>query len=475
MQTCLRCHRSLVPADGDHRYCPYCGAIRVLEDPPGVGSRGAYVVVGRDVIGPGTGNLYSYRDSKVPPVRIDPRRGPFELDGEPLRDLYAASQTPFPQSAVYGYGATAPAPGSTSEEKHLGATLWQVAVRHTRLFALAQGSNGGQLQALDTRNLEFAPGWGFPSWDGATRQTRLLVSETLVYAVLPGVGLVGVDVGRGQTVLQHHLPYQHPRVLIAGGEVLVLGDVVGGQQRVERYDLAAGADTSLAAPRFFDLNILDSQPSLPDPVRLGQDFIFAAADGKLYRWTAGDDARPEVLWPNPEAAPLQPDWIPLSQDRVGFLARTPDRTVTLFQFGLSGGRSDIMGTTPLPLLQHAAVCLAVALQDTLYLPVQEPREPLSVYSLSLGPGAAAQRLVSLPGTQAAHLRSFQIVPWGGEPYLLVHYALDLQQDFWVIHPQTGHAQPVGGKPHVEDDVRIVWEAGQAWQVHLTEGRIRLLT
>jgi len=472
MTICLNCSRSLLPADKGHRFCPYCGAARVLEDPPGSGSQGHFIVIGCDVIGP-AGSVFSYRDSKAPPERIEARKGPFTLDGSPLRDLYASSDTPLPETAFYCYQEPADAGASVSKgEKSLGGPWWQVAVRHTRLFALARG---GQLQALDTRTLEYASNWSYPRWPEATERTRLRISETLVYGVLPRRGLVGVDIGGGQTVLEHPLPYRQPQVGIAGGEVIVLGDVPQGEQPVERYSLGEGEGPALPPPHQVLLRTPQPQPApWPDPVRLGSDFVFAAADGKIYRWASSEEA-PAVLWPNPESAFLDRKWIPLDGTSVGFVARTSEGSVNLVRIGLNQGQVVLLGTMSLPFLRNAPDGAITASQGTLYWAAPDPGGPLSVYSLSLvQPEGLPRSLVSFPGTGEARLRSCQIIPWQGEPQLLIHYDTGLQQDFWLVHPRTGKSLRVGGHPHKDHPVQVVWEGGRAWQVHLQEGRIRPL-
>lgn len=468
---CPSCSRSLPPADKDHRFCPYCGAARVLEDPPGSGNQGDLLVIGRDVIGPRSGSIFSYRDPTVPPERIDARKGPFTLEGQPLRDLCASSETPLPERAFYCYQDLAEAwAGVSMGEKSFGATWWQIAVRHTRFFALARG---GQLQAIDTRTLEYARTWPFPRWEGATEQIHLRISETLLYSVLPGKGLVGVDVGRGQTVLQHPLSFRNPQVGIAGGEVIVLGDAQQGEQLVERYSLAEGEGPTLAQPHRATLPMPQPQPvPWPDPVRLGSDFVFVAADGKIYRWAAQEEASPQVLWSNPESVSLDRKWIPLNEASLGFVARFPDGSMSLVQVGLDQEQAVLLGAKSLPCLRNAPEGTITAYRGTLYWATHDPEGPVSVYSLPLNQLREAEtKLTSFPGTEGARLHSCQMIPWQGEPYVLVHYHIQQQQDFWLVPPSGGKPFQVGGHPHIDDPVRVVWEGGRAWQVHLKEGRI----
>lgn len=276
LSCCLKCTQPLEHPDKTHRYCPYCGFLRVLPDPPGGPPDGSFITVGLDCIGDQSGEVYAYRRPDEVPRQISPLA---TLPNGSWRELYAASSTPCPEGALY---ATTLPRAFTSvrgpAEKACGP-LWQVAVRHTRLFALARG---GQIQALDTRTLEYARSWRFPVVPGATRSTTLHVSETLVYCLIPTPGsteLLAYDIGCGRLQIHQSLPFLNARATIAGGYVLALGEAEGRQQSVLCYrmsdypepgDAGAGPIASVTPFQKADLIIAGSDGTRNRPMRLGQ-------------------------------------------------------------------------------------------------------------------------------------------------------------------------------------------------------------
>jgi hypothetical protein len=477
---CLTCDRPLPLASKTQRYCPYCGATRILADPPSAGAESACLTIGYDVIGPQTGHVYGYRRSNEVPVQLHPLEGPFQADQGPWRDLYGAADSPLPENAWHVYRV--PPHMTTQQRGEMShSQLTQAAVRHTRIFALAES---GQLAAIDARTLDYAARWQFPQWPAKGLTSRLRVSETLVYATFRTSGktlLKAVDIGQGRPALavEHVLAHTRPQILIAGGDVLVVGDNHQQQQHIERYRLQDYSGNQIPQPRQqFQVRFQSEPPTATSPARLGGDFVFAAADGKLYRWAAEGDEDPQVLWPNPISARLLPEGIALGASDIGFVADASFRGRALELWHVrqgAAGTAEMAGTVDLSLLRHSkSQCLA-AVKGILYALVHGPDDPLRVFEIVLSrPELPPREILTLAGTRDVTAAELQVVPWKGEPHLLVQNETGEQRDFWLIHPQTGVSELLDRHPARAHQVRVLWEAERMWLVNLTLGRITSL-
>lgn len=453
-----------------HRYCPYCGTARVLAE---ARPNGSIFVIGYDVISR-QGTVHAYREPFEPPVPLDPLSGPWE---PPLRDLYASSHAHLPENAFYDYALPDgfPTPPASAEGMVEG-TVAQSALRHGRMFFLTAR---GEVTARSPRGLTALAEWALPQFHerGGEFCKDLWVSDTLVYTVTDqGQGnarVVAAEIGRGRLVLGREVSFVRPEVLIEGGEVLVVGEPRDGSQTVERYSLrqfADGATPPDAGRRVLSLRG-DPAPVTPRPARLGRAFVVPAADGKIHWWPDGDDADPlRILWENLDRARLDPAYIPLSSNEVGYLSlsRPPERRARLLRVRADDGQPSLV-SVDLDILQEANVPRVAAHQGTVYLLLQAPGQPITLYRLAAG-GIKPERLVSFSSTQDGGVRNCQVIPWEGEAQVLVHYTIGAQHDLWVYNPKNGEHRPVAGHPPLQAQVEVLWETGQAWVVESQPGR-----
>ena len=472
---CRKCSRFLGAPDREHRYCPYCGVIRVLPDPPEDPAARQLLIVGEDVFGPVSGDQYQYRGTQEVPARLDPRSGPF-TDGV-AQDLFAASGAPLPAQALHGFrGGLSAGPGEQRSQRSLGGELWQATVRHGQVYVLARG---GHISALDSRSLGFVRPWRYPMWDLASAGMPFRVSETLVYGMVRPANavLLGVDAGRGEPQIEFPLGHADPDVLISQDQLFVLGDARHQQQSLEIYGLAelrAGAEPVQRTM----LRLQGSAPAQrPELLRLGSDVLFAAGDGKLYRWML-KEADWELLWPNLQARSLRRKWLSFGPREVGGVLEParPDEAPGLIllrqgEIGLETPRV----IESLPLLRESRSHLLAAAEGVLYAAVQRPGDAVRIYGLDLHhDGAEPQLIHTLTGTQGDTVRDLQVVPWRGEPWLMVQMESGFHQSFWLIHPATGVATELEAHPPAAYRVQVLWDARRLILVNLTQGELTSL-
>ena len=458
----------------------------MLADPPGSVTQASCFVLGYDVLGPQSGTLYGYSSLGLPPQVLDPLRGPYPGSPGPLRtDLLASSSSPFPEAALYPLAGPAAGQDGAASEQSPGSAFWDVACRHTRLFCLVAG---GQLGCYDTRTLGHPSSWTFPRLPGADSGTRLQVGESLVYGLTRVQGtatLWGFDLGTGKQRIQLPLPFGNGQVLVAGGELLVVGEATSQQQRLERYSLARFAEPGSpgAADRTWEVSLGgQAQSHPPGPVRLGMDFVLASADGMLYRWGEDPADLPQVLWPNPPGARLDSRPIALGRQEVGFLADAgPEAGLSLVRIQAGpDGQAQMKGVLALPALARSRARQVTAWGGVLYFTVQPAGAPLTLHSLPLERGAEAQsqEFCVLPGSHELEVRGLQAMPWQGEVRLLLEScpsASKLYREFHLVHPHSGHAERISWTPLRDAQARILWEAGRAWRVDLSKGHLQVLS
>lgn len=479
MDRCSKCQSSLEPPDSAHRYCPYCGGRRVIPDPPGSGLEGGLLVVGKETIGPRSGQVYGYLQGASEPEPLDVLSGPFQRGSHVHRDLFGASGAPLPLNAWYPYGANGhsrPMPGG--QNRSLGAKLFDATVRHGRLYTLAQGQ--GLLYALEAENLAYAPEWPFPTWSAGQLVDGLRVSETLLYALLTAAGgtnLKAVHLGRGLPVIDQNLPFNRPQVLIAGDEMLVTGDAQGQQQALLRYSLDSFRMARTAAPTMTTTVHLIGpiQDVVPRPIRLGTWFVFTTRDGRIYGWSPGET--PRVLWPNPhQARHLLHEFVPLGPNEVGCLvdARSQGEGIGLIRVRMEDGRApDVQGAFELPLLRDSSCHAVAAVAGDLFFLVQDTGPAIYLYRTSFAEnGSCTEEVQRITGAADAEVRHLMAVPAPeGGVELLIHTLISQRHDFWFVNPGTGAIRSPELHPVRTHRIRVLWEAGRIWLANLSEGQI----
>lgn len=363
--------------------------------------------------------------------------------------------------------------------------FWQTACRHTRIYCLV---DGGQLWAYDTRTLDHPTSWTFPKVEGADSKTQLQVGETLVYCLTRVQGsttLQCFDLGTGKPLIQQSLPLADSRVLIAGGEVLVVGTNGAHTQRMERYSLDRFTDPT--PPGHPDGRREVPLPgrrasSSPSPVRLGDDFLLVTPDGMIQRWGKDPTEPLQVVWPNPKSARLWQHPVPLGPQEIAFICETDSAEFSLVRIQAeANGKSFLKSVLPLPTLQGSRARSVTAFDGNLFLCTQPPGSPICLHSVDLARTedgtVGAVQLAALDGTHEAEVGGMQALPFQGELRLLLEYSPGpqaLHREFYLVHPTTGHRTRIEWAPLRDARTRVVWESGRAWRVDLSKGQIQVL-
>ncbi len=457
-----------------------------MPDPPGTGPEGSCLVLGYHVLGPRSGVFYSYAGLDQPPQAVHPLRGPHPGGSGTLRpDLLASSESPFPEAAFYRLAPPSEVPQDGGLQGQTTATpFWQVACRHTRIYCLVEG---GQLWAYDTRTLNHPPSWTFPKVEGADAETQLQVGETLVYCLTRVQGSATLQcfgLGTGERLVRLSLPLADSQVLIAGGEVLVVGTNGAHTQRVERYSLDRFTDpTPPGQPDgHWEIPLPGGQAtSSPSPVRLGDDFLLVAPDGKIQRWGQDPTEPLQVVWPNPQGARPWPHPIPLGPREIAFACETDSAEFSLVRLQAGpDGRSFLKSVLPLPSLQGSRARAVTAFGGHLFLCTQPPGSPICLHSVALAraeEGAVeAVQFATLDGTHEAQVAGMQALPVRGELRLLLDYSPEpqaLHREFYLVHTITGHRTRLDWAPLKNARTRVVWESGRCWRVDLSKGQIQV--
>lgn len=476
---CLDCRRDLSAPDATHRYCPYCGAIRVIADPAGSDVEQPGLVVGLDTIGPRTGDRYATFAPAELPQRVDPILGPHRAPGGGLwSDLYSASGTPLPETALFPM-LTKVDVASSVTKKSLSLKVTRIAARHRRIFALL---DGGQLWSLLDSTLDYAPGWVFPKVEGQGPK-RLHISETLASVLVSGPSdqrLQAFDIGLGQPRIDMRLPYARASCSIDGGVLTVVGRTAQDAFVAEKYRLTDFERTTIAEPTAKrELRGGTAVPASGETqiAAVGRDHVIALADGRLFRWNLDSDGDPAILWPNPRAATLVPMARPLALGpcSLGFLTVTSASEHELLVVEDEGGEAGRRGPYSLPILHNSRARLATAGGGQIFYAAHPGGQSLSIYRASLESPGDTVELCTLAGSDGFEATDLFASPWNGRLCLLLRGKWTdnnrLDQVFWLIDAQTGETRTVFGNRHQDEAYEVIWSAGRAWLVNLEGGVI----
>jgi hypothetical protein len=466
--------------DAEHRYCPQCGQMLVMRDPPENVETSAWLAIGRQAIGPETGNLYRYADSAALPRRVDPlsEAGPF---GELGLDLWPSSHAP-PTAPWATWARAAETSDFPSSGGSMTRGLSDLAARHGLLYAVVADTR--HVEAWDPTECRRVQHWSLAEADmeDLLPEAGLRVSETLVYGVCRTSGAVAalraLHAGTGRPVLDLPLPIADARPLIVGDRAWVIGPSGHNTCVAVAFEIAGTRATEVAQTEVncsLPSNAAGSPPSL---LFLKGHVVIAAPDGRLWRWSgeAGSPAGP--LYGPPRDYVLQDEAYALEGGEVGFVALGPKVSAppTVIRVGARepDGVPELRGAVslpPMPILPSGP-CLAVR-EGYLYVCVCQPGEPIVIVKRRTdSEGGVWDRLVTIPGTQRVRDFRMYAIPADGGLTLCLQVVQDNSRSCYLVNPRTGVTDAVDLHPHCEEDVRIVWTAGHAWRANLTTGRLQ---
>lgn len=493
---CLQCKCSLPPASKTSRYCPTCGWIRVLPDPPDPHMRtpiDRVIVAGYDTFG-ADGRIYAYEQPEKCPTLLDALTGPHRSpEGIPWQDLVASSDTPLPLTAHYiselpkGY----PAVGGLALD--FGAPLTHLVVRHSRFYALTRGAiarqqRTHQLVALDTRTGTHAPAWNYQEFNLPTAApcgpVQLQASETLLSCLVRtsrGTRLQLYNLASGEPYPELTLACERPRILVSGDFLLVLPEVLRARpndQSVQVYRISEWTPSAPPQPcSDFTHHIGASLSELPPIAALGDSFILASVDGKICRLEIrkGEPARElQVLWSNPSQACLWPTLVTLDANTIAFVA-SQGPNLHLVEVSISPGSQEFQTrSTPLPLMAASRSRFLAAWDGQIFAAVHPPGQPISIHRLTrVGDSIDCEILKSFEATGEADIREFQAFPHRGGTWLYIHYIA--RPGAFAPHrfliDDAGLEHDIEGRPDASDVLRFVWQTGAAWVANLTRGAV----
>ena len=478
---CPQCGAGGEQPGPDNRYCPLCGQMLVMRDPPDNAESRAWMVLGRHAIGPETGNIYRYDQALHPPYRVDPLIAS-PAEGMMGGDLWSSSSA-LPGTRVVDWApASAPAPrengGWTTTRD-----LVSVAARHGVLYTVAGRTH--QVEAWDVGLGQRIGRWAFgeAQMDGLLRHSGTGVSETLVYGACraPNGGLLALralHAGTGRLVFDLPIHQTDAQVEIAGRRAYVLGQAHDGMMSVGALDIDG---THVREHEAASVDLVPDTPKAPWPTAMtvlgGDRLVFVGEDSRVYWWRPEDSERPAMIYAPPPGYRGHGHVYDLGEMGIGlmFQADTIGAAPILLRVAADGSRepAGVAGLPQMPSQPYDRSLAACG--GSLLACAHHPGEALRIVKrrANLDQGAW-DPLTTLAGTQRTRHFCLHAVPLGSQTVLAIQVVQDNTRSTYLVNPQTGAVTPVDLHPHVEDDVRIVWTGGSTMRVNLANGNVQVL-
>ena len=499
LTSCLHCHLSLPPAGKTSRYCPSCGSIRVLPDPPGLHTPvERFIIAGYDIIG-GQGRLYGYETSDACPVPIDPVLGPHRTPhGTTWPDLVASSGTPLPESAVYTVEFPDGYPSEPSKRIDATTPLSLVAIRHMRFYTVNKGNIANQLrnhqiQAFDCRTGGLVPQWACPILSlpqaAPCAPVNLQVSETLLYCLVrvnAGTVLHAYDIALGEKRMQLAISCEKPRVFISGDHLVILPQVSPSRpdkQIVQIHRVSSWKNPTPAVPPPFEeyeLPVAAPLGELPPIIAVGTSLVFASGDGKVYAIDIvdGQPQRPaRLLWSNPNQSSLWSYVVPLDNTTIAFVATESSQGGNVILVEIQGhpaNRATFSRASNVPLVPSSRSRFITAWNGDIFAAIHPAGEPITVYRLTRrGETFHCDALKKFDATDQADIREFFAFPYQGARTLYLHYLASPAafSPHRFLIDDTGQEKTLEEKPDAVDTLQGFWHTGTLWAANLTRGKI----
>lgn len=447
MFNCLNrdCKASLEQPDGENRYCPKCGAVRVVTDPPDRPSSSKFIRVGYDVFGESTGNFYAYTSLTEAPRRVRS----FEPMPSGTQPLFPSCHTTSALTSVES------APVYPPLEKEFKAEIADAVAYNGRIWVLFKNGN---LMAYDSQTLTASRVFEPSEWGGVSDQ-RLYVNDRFIYSLgrrETDWMLCATDIAYGDPEPEPLiLDLEFPEVFFDGLEGVALGRNSSGRFEIQPLvvtedEIIKGKETSMKCS--------SAEPqSRPWWGRLGESTFLLRPDGVLRMWD-DDSQRYLNLWQNEAGAVVgHPHrWgdeliFPVSSAQALGILRI-DSTGALKEEELSS--KEEADRSP-------SVCIV---DNALYYLHRDRGSAWRLKTYSLTERQSVDR-VTIAGTADLLEIYLQQAAVNAEPYVFVVGRSSTKWSLWARNlKQSSFSHQLMGHPSVNEGILFLWEGANTWLV-----------
>ncbi len=439
------CSSPLPPPDIENRYCPRCGAIRVLADPPNQPESTRWLKVGYESFGARSRCFYAHCSLVHAPAQVRA----FEPLPEDYRSLFPSARS---GGALHNVESS---PILTGIRKEFGESIADVVVRHGRLWVLF---DNGALQAYHLESLEAVATFEKGEWSDST-DYQLSISEHFLYCLSQRQGswvLRTIDAASGDI--------EPPALLLDLESPAVFFDslqgVALGRDRAGRFNVLILRATSggVIQEDRRSLKVSTGAPQVrPWWGQLGEAEFLLCPDGSLRQWVK-EDERYENRWPNEGRA-----W-------VGH----PHRWKEFLFFPVSGGSSlRFLRVGPTGVVEERElmsrsgpqeIFSSCMIEDQLYFLARDrdARWNLEAYNLVR---EELEEPRSLGGSQDLLAIELQPCAIEGQTHVLISGRSSTQWVFWGwnVRERNFHSR-FAGSPLADERITFHWEGANTWMV-----------
>lgn len=446
------CAVALALPDAEHRYCPRCGAVRVISEPPERPDSPKLLKVGYEAFGERSRKFYSHSSLAQVPTKCEPFSS-FPNSNRPL----------FPSSWVTGAlhsVESSPIIRDVSEE--FGEGISSVVVAHGRCWVLFYN---GVLQAYSCQTLERITSFEKEEWYEGDEQV-LSLSGSFLYSVNRrpnGWTLRTIDAASGETVPPAlPLDLEHPKVFFEGVEGAVLGRD-GSERFIVRRLCATTMGTTIFDP--ISLKVSSKEPQGETWWGgLGNQTFLLCPDGVVRRWEP-EDSRFETIWGNESRA-----WVgrPHRYKEELLFPLATKSELRLLRVGSQASCREQELCTWSRGTRRFSTC---GVNDVFYFLSQDQQLMWHLERVHLPTGERWNSQV-LAGSSDLTEIELQSAAVQGVPYVLVSGRSTTKWTFWGwnIKEQKFHHQ-LAGHPHADERISFHWEGANTWMVrHSQRGK-----
>lgn len=279
------CGVSLPAPDTQNRYCPRCGAIRVLADPPEQPESKRSLIVGQDSFGARSRCFYAYTNLLNAPIQVRA----FEPLPGGYRPLFPSAR------AGQAIRQAEDCRVLSGLQQEFGESISDAVIGHGRLWVLF---DNGVLQAYHLETLEAVATFEKGEWSDSTDH-QLSLSEHFLYCLSQRQGswvLRTIDAASGEIEPPPFiLELESPTVFFQD-----LQGVVLGRDRAGRFTVLKLRATfnGVVEEERRSMKVSTGDPQVrPWWGHLGETELLLGPDGSLRQWSE-EDERYENLWPN---------------------------------------------------------------------------------------------------------------------------------------------------------------------------------